>query len=227
MRKLYDSGALIVILFLVGFVLTLLRRRADNIERSIYRVPEPTPEKEYSFYLPVRDRIIPKEQWKEQPLEVLAALWAVDEIRSEELPPLAADLLEGGYDGKYLRRLAGEMVAGTRADVAGLAAKAFAELGVLEPISVTAANRLLTRYFAEKVLNRQLDPAKAVLKIAYLHDWDHQGPGKEFVMLNYAYREQPVSSNHGNQLDEQTREACVSFIQANPPEKDTSPNPGD
>jgi hypothetical protein len=225
MRKLYDSGALIVILFLLGFVLTLLRRRADNKERPTYQVPEPTPEEEYSFYLPVRNRIISKERWKEELPEVLAALWAVDEIRSEELPPLAADLLEAGYDGKYLRRLAGEMVAGTRADVADLADKAFAELGVLEPMSVTAANRLLTRYFAEKVLNRELDPAKAVRKIAYLHDWDHQAPGKEFVMLNYAYRERPVSSNHGNQLEEQTRAACVSFLQANRPQNNTSLKP--
>lgn len=214
MRKLYDSGALTVLLFLAGLVFTLLRRRADKRTSPSYQVPEPTPEKEYSFYRPNRDRIVSKNQWKEQPPEVLAALWAIDEIRSEELPPLAADLLEAGHDGKYLRRLAGELVAGTRADVAELAEKVFAEFGVVEPMRVTAANRVLTRLLAQKVLSCQLEPAKAVLQIALLYDWDHEGPAKEFVMLNYAFRRSAPTKHED--LNQQTRAACMNFIQDNP-----------
>lgn len=215
MRKLYDSGALIVILFLVGFALTLLRRRADKRERLNYQVPEQAAEKEYAFYRPVRERIISKDQWKEQPAAVLAALWTVNEIRSEELPPLAADLLEVGHDGKYLRRLAGEMVAGTRADVAELAEKVFAEFGAPQPMSTAAANQLLARYFAEKILNNELEPANVALEIARLYDWDHLSPAKEFVMLNYAYEElyERTSSTRDEELDKQTRAACVSFIE--------------
>lgn len=228
MRKLVDSGVLLMILgFVVGLVLTLVRRRPDKKEFSIYQIPDPTPEKEYFFYRPVRDRIVPKDQWKEQPPEVLAALWTVNEIRSEELPPLAADLLEAGHDGKYLRRLAGEMAATTRADVAELAKKAFAELGALQPMDLVTANRLITRFLAQKVLNRQLEPAKAVQEIAYLNEWDHECPAKEFVILNYAYEDlYEHGLMHDGQLDEQARAACMSFIKANPPEKDTSTNPG-
>lgn len=217
MRKLYDSGALWLLLFLAGLVFRLLRSRAHKIVRPSYQIPEPVPEESYAFYQPVRDRIFPKNQWKEQPPEVLAALWAVDEIRSEELPPLAADLLEAGYDGKYLRRLAGETAAASRADVSELADKAFVELGVHQPMDVPAANRLITRFLAEKVLNRQLEPAKAVLDIAWLYDWDHNGPAKEFVMLNYAYEDlsEHDASAHDDELDEQARAACVSFIEAN------------
>lgn len=227
MRKLYDSGALLILGFLVGLVLTLLRRRAEKREQLSYHAVEPASERSYAYYYPTRDRIIPKDHWKEQRPDVLAALWAVNEIRSEELPPLAADLLEAGHDGKYLRRLAGEISAGTRADVAELAEKVFAEFGVPEPMSVAAANQLLARYFAEKVLNDQLEPSKATVEIARLYDWDHLGPAKEFVMLNYAYEElyERKTSVHDEVLDEQTRAACVSFIEANPPQKETSLNP--
>jgi hypothetical protein len=227
MRWMYDSGALWVLLFGASFLFRFLRGRTARRERSTYQIPEPTPEKSYAFYRPVRDRIISKDQWKNQPVELLAALWTVNEIRSEELPPLAADLLEVGYDGKYLRRLAGETVAATRADVAELADKAFAQLGVPEPMDVAAANRLITRSLAEKVLNHQLEPAKAVLDISWLYDWSLENPAKEFVMLNYAYEDlyEHDSSAQDGELDEQARAVCLGFIQANPPKKDISPHP--
>jgi len=219
MRWLYDSGALWVLLFGAGFLIRFLPGRIEKRRRSTYQIPEPLPEESHAFYHPVRDRIISKDQWK-QPPEVLAALWAVNEIRSEELPPLAADLLEVGHDGKYLRRLAGEMVASTRVDVAEVADKAFAELGVSQPMDVPAANRVLARFLAQRVLNSELEPSKAVLGIAQLYDWDHQGPAKEFVLLNYAYEDlyERCSSPNSEGLDEQARAVCVSFIEANPPE---------
>ncbi len=87
-------------------------------------------------------------------------------------------------------------------------------------MDVAAANRVLTTFLAEKVLNHHLEPAKAVLSIAWLYDWDHQGPAKEFVVLNYAYEElyEKSFSTRDAELDRQTRGACVSFLATNLPQ---------
>lgn len=64
--------------------------------------------------------------------ELLQARWLLNEIRSEDLPDLAALALEQGFDGTALRQLAG-LVRPTLADLENLPEKAFADMG-LQPI---------------------------------------------------------------------------------------------
>ena len=42
---------------------------------------------------------------------LLASRWVSDDLRGEDMPGVAADLLEAGYDSRSLRRLTGEMQA--------------------------------------------------------------------------------------------------------------------
>ena len=63
--------------------------------------------------------------------ELIAAQWISGEIWPEKAPGVAADLLDMGFDTPSMRRLAGEMRVGCRADVEALVLKMLKELGVI------------------------------------------------------------------------------------------------
>ena len=213
MRGFFQSGAWVVVLFLAGLTWRLIRDH--SAKKKLVRDFASSYESDdtYEFYRPVRQLIVPKDEWKNQSPDILAALWCVDEILSNELPPLAADLLERGLDGKYLRRLAGEK-GETRIAIAELAEKAFGELGVRQPISLAEAKEFLVAQLSNRVLNGEIEPAKAVLEIAWLYEWHSDGLSREFVLLNYSYEHlfehDPLGKEES--LDEQVRAACAKFL---------------
>ena len=80
--------------------------------------------------------------------KAIAAEWYLGGLNSEDLPKLACDALEQGYDGNRLRQLAG-LVKPTKRDVEGIVDGAFRELGVAAPLSKDEAALFLVRSKAE------------------------------------------------------------------------------
>ena len=83
---------------------------------------------------------------------ILAARWQSHDLYGEDMPGIAADLLEAGHDTQSLRRLAGEMNVASSSDVELLVAKVFADLGVRYPLSETEANLICSRQVAREVI---------------------------------------------------------------------------
>jgi hypothetical protein len=109
--------------------------------------------------------------------ELIAARWAAGDIRPEQTPGLAADMLESGLDTPSTRMLAGEMRVGCRADVEALIVKMLRELGVKVPDSEVEAKILSTRQIAREVIAGMRNPWKAAheLKSIWQYEiWHHQ-----------------------------------------------------
>lgn len=83
---------------------------------------------------------------------IVAARWRSHGLYGEDMPGVAADLLEKGYDTPSLRRLAGEMNVTCSADVEPLAAKVFQELGVKYPLTEKEARLITSRQIAREVI---------------------------------------------------------------------------
>ena len=96
---------------------------------------------------------------------LLAARWVSNDLRNEDMPGIAADLLEAGYDSPTLVRLAGEMEIYGSSEADGLIGKVFQELGVLWPLDEVQAKLLATRQIAREVIAGARDPYRAASHI--------------------------------------------------------------
>ena len=112
--------------------------------RYLYTDPAISYSKEYAE--------IPEPKPKLSP-EMLAVKWVRGDLHAEDMPSLAADLLESGMDTPSLRRLAGEMHVACSADVEEIVGRMFRELGVAYPISVTEALAIYSRQVAREVIH--------------------------------------------------------------------------
>ena len=83
---------------------------------------------------------------------LLAARWQSHDLYGEDMPRLAADMLEAGYDTPFLIRLAGEVNVKSSADAEPLVARMFQELGVRYPITETEAKLIVSRQIAREVI---------------------------------------------------------------------------
>jgi hypothetical protein len=109
--------------------------------------------------------------------ELVAARWAAGDIRPEQTPGMAADMLESGLDTPSMRRLAGEMLVGCRADVEELVVKMLKELGVEVPDSEVEAKMLSTRQIAREVIAGMRNPWKTAAeleRIWHYEIWHHK-----------------------------------------------------
>jgi len=108
-------------------------------------------------------------------IKLLAAEWASHGIYGEDMPQVAANLLEAGYDSPSLRRLAGEMRVTCSADVEDLVRRTFRELGVPYPLSEKQAKLIVTRQVARLVIAGEYDPERAgtFLEIQ-IWGWSHE-----------------------------------------------------
>ncbi len=64
----------------------------------------------------------------------VAVRWTSHDLYGEEMPGIAADLLEKGFDSLSLRRLAGETKVHSRDDIEPLVNSTFRQLGVDYPL---------------------------------------------------------------------------------------------
>ena len=83
---------------------------------------------------------------------LLAARWRIHDLYGEDMPQIAADLLEAGNDTPTLRRLAGEMNVKSSSEVEPLIERIFKEFDIRYPLSEMAANLILSRQIAREVI---------------------------------------------------------------------------
>jgi hypothetical protein len=104
---------------------------------------------------------------------LLAAAWATHDVFPEDMPLIAADLLERGLDSPALRRLAAEMNVERWADIADLVGRMFREFNLPYPMSELHAKLIISRQVAREVIAGERDPERAAdyLQIT-LWDWD-------------------------------------------------------
>lgn len=110
--------------------------------------------------------------------QLLVAKWRCHDIYGEEMPSIAADLLEEGYDSPSLRRLAGETQVTCSADVEELVAKMFQELSVPYPILGSEAREILTVQAAREVIAGKQNPWNAA-RLGVVAVWDGTGSNSD------------------------------------------------
>jgi hypothetical protein len=115
--------------------------------REDYRGLYTDPPKDYSGRFPDLPR-----PGSRLSLELLAARWTCHDLYGEDMPRVAADLLEAEFDSPALRRLAGEILVERSADVEELVGRVFRELGISLPLSEYQAKMIFTRQIAREVI---------------------------------------------------------------------------
>lgn len=95
---------------------------------------------------------VPKPEPRLSPT-LIAAKWISHDLHGEDMPSLAADLLESGLDMPSMRRLAGEMHVACSADVEELVGRMFRELSVPYPFSERKALLIDSRQVAREVIH--------------------------------------------------------------------------
>ncbi|HWR16110.1 MAG TPA: hypothetical protein VN577_14880 [Terriglobales bacterium] len=89
--------------------------------------------------------------------QLIQARWEFGKLPSEELPRLAQDALELGYDGKYTRRIAG-LESPDSFDLQPLMPGFLAELGVTSKLSQRNAGMALARLVAQAIVDGRVKP---------------------------------------------------------------------
>ena len=97
--------------------------------------------------------------------QILAARWTVHDLYGEDMPGMAADLLEAGHDAPMVRRLAGEMNVNSSSDVEPLVAQMFRDFEVRYPLSDREANLIISRQIAREVIAGSRNPWAAANKL--------------------------------------------------------------
>jgi len=83
---------------------------------------------------------------------LIAAWWFLHDLYGEDMPSVAAELLEAGYDSPSLRRLAGETNVTHSEDVNTLVAQMLREMSVTDPLTDSQARFIFTRQIAREVI---------------------------------------------------------------------------
>ncbi len=99
---------------------------------------------------------------------LLAAKWTRHDLYGEDMPSIAVEMLDEGYDTPSLRRLAGETNIHCSADAEVLVAKMFRELGVSYPISDSEAMVIVTRQIARQVIAGEFNAWDAARELRIL-----------------------------------------------------------
>lgn len=84
---------------------------------------------------------------------ILAAEWVRGDLHAEDMPEIAADLLQSGLDTPAIRRLAGEMRVASSADIEPIIERMFRELSVPYPMSETEAFLVYSRQISREVIH--------------------------------------------------------------------------
>jgi hypothetical protein len=84
--------------------------------------------------------------------QILAARWITHDLYGEDMPSIAANLLEAGYDTPALCQLAGEIQVACSADVEDLVARMFRDFHVPYPMSEDEAKMIFSRQIAREVI---------------------------------------------------------------------------
>ena len=158
----------------------------------------PTPDPSYAPYL-------------------LAARWAVHDLFAEDVPGIAIELLEAGYDAPAVRRIAGEMNVRSSSDVESLMERMFGEFAVRYPLSHMEANLIVSRQIAREVIAGIRNPWAAANKLE-ISIWGWRAPNStlgeifginEAIDIEPKYRP-PLETLRNQLLDSFASLACLA-----------------
>jgi hypothetical protein len=121
---------------------SIFGRKVEDL-RGLYTAPPSSAASEYPEVPPPDVRLSPM---------ILAARWASHDLYGEDMPGIAADLLEAGFDTPAIRRLAGETQVRCSADVEELVGSMFRELGIGYPLADKEAKLIVSRQIAREVI---------------------------------------------------------------------------
>ena len=143
---------------------------------------------------------------------LLASRWVSGDLRGEDMPGIAADLLEAGYDSRSLRRLAGEMEASNSAALEPLVGAMFRELGVNYPMLEREAKIIVSRQTAREVIAGKRNPWAAAnhLEIAV---WNWVPETAELELIFSINDEVDWNSNEKRTLPELKAALTKAFAQ--------------
>ncbi len=91
-------------------------------------------------------------------VQLIAARWVCHDLYGEDMPHIAADLIEAGHDSAALRRLAAETEAECLADVEPLVARLFRDFNIPYPLPDEQAQLVFARQIAREVIAGHRDP---------------------------------------------------------------------
>jgi hypothetical protein len=118
-------------------------------------------------------------------VSVIAAFWYAGEIPNERMPTIAAELLERGLNSPHLGFIAGmQNPKLTHPDIDEDLNRAFRELGIDAPISVSTARLIAACHLAREVIDGRLDAARGASVITQLFRWDDQSPAAQIVRIH-------------------------------------------
>ena len=160
------SWIISVVLGLAASVwLKVMHRKAESNTQALSIAPPP------EIPIPGRFHIIPPAEWPSLGPNTIAALWYSGEIPPEAMPDLAADLMLRGFDGKWLRRCAGESRP-VSADINEYVDEMFMEIGVEGPFNRAQALEMVGLFITHEVSEGRVEATAGAERIAALYDWE-------------------------------------------------------
>ena len=108
--------------------------------------------------------------------ELIHARWEFGKLLTEDMPKLAQDALEHGYDGENIRKVAG-LVAPTYFDLQPLKNGFPKELGIMQQLSKRDAGLLLSRLVADGIAKGHIAPyegARFIWHDIATEHWDQE-----------------------------------------------------
>jgi hypothetical protein len=145
-------------------------------------------------------------------LDSVVAEWYLGLYPPEKMPMLAVWGLEQGFDGPALRELAGHTNA-TRSDEGELIERALRELGK-EPLDVSSAGRLLTRFLCQRIVSGKMSPYDGAARIWSIYD--RCGRPKSLIPFVGFASEWEDDLNHRDHYEKLIAEAARKLL-TNPP----------
>jgi hypothetical protein len=141
---------------------------------------------------------------------MLAARWASGDLHGEDMPAIAADLLEIGFDTPSIRRLAGELQIHCSADAEWLVSGMFRELGIVYPLAKEDAQLVVSRQIAREVIagKRNAWAAASHLEIAI---WGWFPENEELATIFTIHDEIDCDARFRRPLSQLTKDLSDTF----------------
>jgi len=148
--------------------------------------------------------------------QLIQARWVLNKLPSEDVPRLAQDALESGYDGKNVRRIAG-LIKTDWAELLPLMPGFLSEMGVVAPLPRDEAGWLLARLVAKGISEEQLTPyegARFIWKIVTEVWPNQQHPLLSFVGNASEYEDCESYSQHPEETRGQIEQDIIKDARA-------------
>jgi hypothetical protein len=149
--------------------------------------------------------------------QLIQARWVLGKLPSEDVPRLAQDALEIGFDGKNIRRIAG-LLQPSEADLHPLMTGFFTELGVGTAPSGEEAGWMLARGVVEGILEARIAPyegARFIGREIVLELWPNQDhPLRSFAAAAWDYEDCESYSEYPAKTRRQIEQAIIQAARA-------------